>query len=384
MNELMIRNTTDTAVDISNENISFAEMLELYQYPDPQPGTIVQGELLRVNENTLFVDIGAKRDAIVPVDEVSQLPSNLLNSLTPGDLVPVLVMNAPDGDEPLIVSLEKGLAQKDWIEVRELMDLDETVNLEVIGYNKGGLLVQFKHIQGFVPNSHESRLRRLNDEREETSYKARLVGERLPLKIIEIDESRERLVLSATAARRELRDEQLEDLEEGNVVTGRVINIVDYGVFLDLGFVTGLLHISKIAWDKVEHPTDVFQLGDEVEVMIEKIDPQRERVSLTRRELLPNPWQKFAESHEEGTLIIGTVTALVDFGAFVQIEPGIEGLIHISELEGDQPDAVLREGDEVLMRIISIDTERERLGLSMTQVTHEEQETWMLQKDLVQ
>jgi small subunit ribosomal protein S1 len=242
------------------------------------------------------------------------------------------------------------------------------------------LLVQFKNIRGFVPNSHEPKLRRLNDEREEVSYKSRLVGEPLPLKIIEIDESRERLVLSATAARRDLREQQIEDLEPGMVITGRVINLVKYGAFLDLGFVTGLLHVSKISWDKIEHPQDIFQLGDEVEVLIEKIDPDQERVSLNRRDLLPNPWQQFATRHEEGELISGEVTALVDFGAFVFVAPGIEGLIHVSEMEGTDPLEILTVGDRVLARIISIDSERERLGLSLTQVTREEQEAWMLEQ----
>jgi small subunit ribosomal protein S1 len=363
-----------------NGTPSFADLLDLYEYPNLQPGNIVRGELLRIENDVLYIDIGGKRDAVVPYDEMSRLPKDLVSNLAPGDEVPVMVVNYPVGESALIVSLEKGLAQEDWVEAQELMEQDVTVNLEVVGYNKGGLLVQFKNIRGFVPNSHEPKLRRINEEREEISYKSRLIGETLPLKIIELDESRERLVLSATAARRDLRDEQLEKLEPGSVVTGRVVNIVPYGVFLDLGYVTGLLHVSKISWDKVDHPQELLQLGDEVEVLIEKIDADQERISLNRRDLLPNPWQHFASRHEEGTLINGEITALVDFGAFVFIEPGIEGLIHVSELEGTDPEAVLSVGDQVLARIIGIDTERERLGLSLTQVTREEQEAWMLEK----
>lgn len=376
-----MENLKISTLNTTNGDASFADLLDLYDYPNPQPGTIIRGELLRIENDVIYVDIGGKRDAVVPYEEVNRLPAELLDSLSPGDEVPVLVVNSPAGDNVLVVSLEKGLAQKDWVEAQETLDQDITVNLEVVGYNKGGLLVQFKHIRGFVPNSHEPKLRRMNDEREEISYKARLVGEELPLKIIELDESRERLVLSATAARRDLREQQIEKLEEGMVVTGRVVNIVKYGAFLDLGFVTGLLHVSKFSWDKVDHPRDVFQVGDEVEVMIEKIDPDQERVSLNRRDLLPNPWEQFAANHEEGELITGEVTALVDFGAFVLIESGIEGLIHISEMEGASPQEVLKEGDEVLVRIISIESDRERLGLSLTQVSREEQETWMLNKE---
>ncbi len=358
---------------------SFAELLKLYESPQPKRGEILQGKLLRIEDDLLYVDIGAKRDAIVPYEEVSQLDEQLLESLSRGDTVPVYVVRTPNEDGQLVVSLERGLAQQDWQRAEEMMNNDETVELEVVGHNKGGLLVQFGRIRGFVPNSHEPELRRINDRRRETSYKAKIVGETLPLKVIEIDRERERLVLSVTSARRELREEQLDDLQVGQVVTGRVVNIVDYGAFLDLGYVTGLLHVSKLAWEKVDHPADVLSIGDEIEVLIDSIDPNKERISLNRQALLPSPWQKFAGEHQEGELIEGVVTAVVDFGAFVLVAPGIEGLIHISEMEGhvENAEGVLQPGDTVLTRILSLDTERERLGLSMRRVTREEQVEWM-------
>lgn len=366
--------TTDT------ETASFAELLDQYEYPQPVQGDILEGRLLRVEDDILYVDVGAKRDAVVPHEEVSELKEELLQSLSNGDTIPVYVTRTPVGDEQLIVSLRKGLAQRDWERAEQVMERDETVECEVVGHNKGGLLVQFGRVQGFVPNSHESELRRMNDRRQETSYKARLVGEMLPLKVIEIDRERERLVLSATAARRDLRDEQLEELQVGQVVTGRVVNIVDFGAFMDLGYVTGLLHVSKMAWDKVDHPADVLSVGDEVEVLIDSIDPDRERVSLNRQALLPSPWQQFAQGHEEGELIEGVVTAIVDYGAFILVAPGIEGLLHVSEIEGfvENVEGVLQVGDTVLTRIISIDVERERLSLSMSRVSEQEQVEWMM------
>lgn len=361
----------------------FAQLLDEYEYPQPQRGDILRGSVLRIKDDVLYVDVGAKRDALVPYEEVIGLGDELLNSITTGDEVPVYVTRTPIGDEQLVVSLERGLESRDWERAERLMAEDETVELEIIGHNKGGLIVQFGRIRGFVPNSHEPELRRLHDRSERTSYKSRQLGDTLPLKIIEINRDRERLVLSATAAQKELRQEQLEDLQEGQIVTGEVVHMTDYGAFVDLGHVTGLLHISKIAWEHIDDPADVFEVGDKVEVRIDSIDEKRERISLNRRDLLPSPWQSFADEHEPGELIEGAVTAVTDFGAFILVSEGVEGLVHVSEMNiphGSHPEVALQPGDIILARILSIEPDRERLGLSIRRVSAEEEMNWMVQQ----
>lgn len=357
---------------------SFADLLEQYQYPRPERGEILKGRVLRVEDDVVFVDVGAKRDAIVPHQEVEQLDDDLLDNLSKGDQIPVYVIRTPVGDEDLIVSLERGLEQQDWELAQQKQASDDTLELEATAYNKGGLLVQFNRLQGFVPNSHIPELKYIRNADRRRSFKAKKIGSTLPLKIIEIDRQRERLVLSAKEAQKELRQQQLRELKPGQVVTGRVVNIVDYGAFVDLGYVSGLLHVSKMAWDKVDHPSDVLDDGDEVEVVVESVDIERERISLNRQELLPSPWQTFAQEHEVGELLEGEVTAVLDFGAFVRLPGGIEGLLHVSEMTGSgSPQSILQPGDRVLVRIISIEPDQQRLGLSTSRVTTAEEIEWM-------
>jgi small subunit ribosomal protein S1 len=245
------------------------------------------------------------------------------------------------------------------------------------------LLVEFGRIQGFVPNSHEPELRHIHDKSRRTSYKARQEGESLPLKVIEIDRSRERLVLSATAAERELREKQLLELDEGQTVEGDIVHITDYGAFVDLGHVTGLLHISKIAWERIDHPKDVLEVGESVEVIIDEIDVERERVSLNRRVLQPSPWDRFMDEYDTGDLVEGVVTDTVDFGAFVLVAEGIEGLVHVSEMDisrGEKPESALQPGDAVLARIIKMEPQRDRLSLSMRRVSATEEVEWMMHR----
>lgn len=382
MNRVAEMEDETTVLPTDNGNgegeLSFAELLDQYQYLRPERGEILKGKVLRIEGDVVFIDVGAKRDAVVPHQEVDQLDEDWLGSLSRGDQVPVYVTRTPVGDEELIVSLERGLEEQDWDRAEQVQANDETLELEVTGYNKGGVLVQFNRLQGFVPNSHVPGLKYVRDSDEQRSFKAKKTGTTLPVKIIEIDRQRERLVLSAQEAQKELRQEQLRELRPGQVVSGRVVNLVKYGAFVDLGQVSGLLHVSKIAWDQVQHPADVLSVGDEIEVMVESVDVEQERISLNRQDLLASPWEQFAEEHEVGQLLEGEVTAVVDFGAFVRLPPGIEGLVHVSEIEGSgPPDSVLNPGDRVLVRVISIEPEQQRLGLSRRQVTTAEEIEWM-------
>ncbi len=362
---------------------SFLEMLDQYDSPYPKRGEIVTGEVLYKDGDVVYIDVGSKRDAIIPHEEVQALSPKWLASVSVGDEIPVYITNSPVGNDNLIVSVERVLAERDWERAAETLEKDELIELEVVGYNKGGLLVEFGRIRGFVPNSHVPELRHMRDARDLSSAQARIVGQVLPVKILEMDRPARRLVLSGTAVQKELARKQLLELKKGEKVIGTVVNIKKYGAFLDLGYITGLLHISQIAWTSIGHPSEVFSVGEKVEVLVEEIDLENERVNLSRRALLPSPLKQFAEQHPEGELIEGKVTNIRDFGAFVELEEGIDGLIHISEMNlvhGGHPSDALHTGDQVLVRILRIEVEEGRISLSLSKVPSEAQIAWMQRK----
>lgn len=259
---------------------------------------------------------------------------------------------------------------EDWMWARELFDADETVDLPVIGYNRGGLLVEAKSLRGFIPVSHIVELEDIEDEVERCEIMEDLVGDQLCVKVIEYDPERGRLVLSQRAARAGpgKRLELLEALEAGQCVCGEVTNITPFGVFVDLGGVEGLVHVSELSWGRVRHPEDVVCCGDELDVQVLSIDRDQSRVALSVKELLPDPWESVEERFDVGDIVEGEITNVVKFGAFVGIEEGLEGLIHVSELGEEpylQPSDVLVEGDRVRVRVIHIDAKSRRLGLSL-------------------
>lgn len=368
-------------VETNEAAASFAEMLDEYEYTLPQRGQILQGEIIRIEDDAVFMNVGAKRDAIVPHTDLDRLDEELIESLQTGNQIPVYVLRTPVGDEELLVSINKGLEQKDWTRAEELIDQDETLELAVCGYNKGGLLVQFGQLEGFVPNSHVPDLRYSGAHAEMESRKAKRVGETLLVKVLEVDQQRRRLIFSAKAAHKEQRRRRLQNLEVGSVISGRVANIVNYGAFVDIGGgVSGLLHVSEIAWHRVEHPSKILSVGEELEVEIQEVDVERERVSLSRKAVIPNPWDTIEQRHNIGDLIEGRVTNIEDFGAFVEVQKGVVGLVHVSEIDIYGPATIhdiIQPGDEVLVRIIDIDPYEERLSLSLRRVTSEEQIAWM-------
>lgn len=365
----------------ANKTSSFKALLDEYEYPAPRRGEIIYGTVLDIANDALFIDIGAKRDAIVPHTEMDRLDDTLLKEISRGDEVPVYVRQTPVGDDELLVSLERGLQEQDWVKAEKLLESGEVVELEVINHNKGGLIVEFNRLQGFIPNSHIPEIKFISRSSERSVFKARKVGTSLPLKVIEINRDRQRLVFSATAVHEEQLVEHLKDFDEGQVVNGIVVNTTNYGAFVDVGQgVTGLLHLSKISWDHIDHPSDALKPGDEIEVMIDDIDLERKRISLNRKALMPGPWDTFAETHSVGDLVPGEVTAVVDFGAFIGFPENIQGLLHKSEMripQGSEPADVLQPGDEVLVRIISLDCDRQRMGLSMRRVSAAEEVEWM-------
>jgi small subunit ribosomal protein S1 len=364
---------------------SFAELLEEYEPEPMHRGQYVTGTILQKSQNIILADVDAKRTAIVPPQDVVQIGEEELENLSIGDEVVLYVLSTPKGDDDLLVSLNKGLEQQDWLRAETHMDSEEPLELEIVGFNKGGLLVSFGHLRGFVPASHVPQLQNVQGPYELQAKKAALVGEKLLLNVIEVDSKRRRLILSAKKAQREKRQQRLEELQlkEGSTITGTITNLVDFGAFIDLKGVEGLIHISEIAWEKVDDPAEYLMPGEEVEVEILSVDVDRLRVSLSRKALMPSPWELFEQHHNLDDLVEGVITSVADFGAFVLVADGIEGLIHISEMSGTQdfkPQDILSPGDTVLVRILNIQPDQERLSLSQRRVSKDEEIQWIWQR----
>ena len=375
-------NATTQSVEGEQNAEWFEEMLDQYDVSNPKRGDIIEGEVLRVGEDAILVDVGLKRTAIVPSRDIGNLSDEVLENLSEGDKIKVYVLSPPEGDQDLLVSLSKGLEHENWEDAQRYLENGETLDLKVIGHNRGGLLVRFKSLRGFLPYSQVPELRRLRDRKRAEEIKHELIGTEIPVKVIEVNSQRRRLIVSAQSAQEGRREQRLKELEIGQIITGPVVNIVKFGIFVDLDGVDGLVHISKLDWQRVDHPSDLFKVGDEVTVKVTSVDVERERVSLDRKSLLPSPWTVFADEHKPGEVLEGRVTNVVDFGAFVELVDGVEGLVHVSELGYSAPGSptdVVKPEENVLVRILDIDPERERISLSMRQVPLESQLNWSLQ-----
>lgn len=359
----------------------YDEYLDHYEFEQPKKGQILEGEILRINEDAIVVGIGQKRDAIVPVKDLNRIDREILEKYSVGDRVLVSVIYIPGGDKDLLVSLSQGIEYESWKSAEEFLAEESLIELEVVGHNKGGLLVSFESLQGFVPASQVPEIRQIQDRQRAQRVKEDLVGSLLMLKVIEVDRPRRRLVFSALTALEAKRKQRLQELEVGQIFhKARVANVVKFGVFVDLEGVDGLVHLSELDWERVKHPSELFKVGDEIDVQILDIDVEKERVSLSRKALLPNPWMIFSEAHHPGETLRGKVTRVMDFGAFVELTPGIVGLVHATEVgysAGGDPQQVVKAGENVLVRILEIDAERERVSLSMRRVPKDIQIAWM-------
>jgi small subunit ribosomal protein S1 len=376
---------------MSDESMnSLEDLLDQHSYDMPQAGDIRTGVIVAITPQGLIIDLGLKRDGIVPQSDLAQLEPEEREALKVNDEVPVYVVQTED-PEALVVSIRLARLNQDWIEAEALLASGQIFEGEVIGYNKGGVIVPYGRIRGFVPISHLSDVTPGMGERRRQQRLARLRGEMIGVKIIEVDRQRHRLVMSQREAHKEWeekkRGELMETLQPGDVRSGRVSGMRDFGAFVDLGGADGLVHISELSWHRIDHPREVVKLGDEVEVYVLGVDQESGRISLSRKKLLPNPWDTVASRYNQNQLIEGKVTRILDYGAFAEIEPGVEGLLHVSQLSRnpvEDPRAVVQEGEVHLLRIVSIDQKRQRIGLSLKAVTPTEQIEWMAQKELAE
>lgn len=334
-------------------------------------GDVMEGQIMHVDRDELLIDIGSKSEGIIPAREFSSLSDEDRAGLSVGDSVLVFVVQPENQEGQAVLSIDRALAEKSWRRLQEIFEAGDMIDAEVTNYNKGGLLVNLDGVRGFVPASQVTEIRGGDDGSKQADM-ARLIGTKLPLKIIEINRHRNRLILSERQAVQEKRDVMkerlIEELHEGETRRGRVTSITDFGAFVDIGGADGLVHLSELSWSRVKHPSEVLHVGDEIDVFVLGINAQEKKIALSIKRTQPEPWSRVAAIYEVGQLVRGTVTQLANFGAFARIEDGIEGLIHVSELSEQRighPRQVVSEGQDLILRIIRIDPARRRMGLSL-------------------
>jgi small subunit ribosomal protein S1 len=350
--------------DIGSEEAFLAAIDETIKYFND--GDIVEGTVVKVDRDEVLLDIGYKTEGVIPSRELSIKHDVDPNEVVKvGDHVEALVLQKEDKEGRLILSKKRAQYERAWGTIEKIKDEDGIVTGTVIEVVKGGLILDIG-LRGFLPASLVE-MRRVRDLQP-------YVGRELEAKIIELDKNRNNVVLSRRAwleqTQSEVRQTFLNTLQKGQVRKGVVSSIVNFGAFVDLGGVDGLVHVSELSWKHIDHPSEVVEVGQEVTVEVLDVDMERERVSLSLKATQEDPWQQFARTHQIGQVVPGRVTKLVPFGAFVRVEEGIEGLVHISELAErhvEIPEQVVQVGDEIFVKIIDIDLDRRRISLSLKQ-----------------
>jgi small subunit ribosomal protein S1 len=357
--------TFRNVVDDDLGGMSFEEAIDgtIVNFDD---GDIVTGTVVKVDKDEVLLDIGFKSEGVIPARELSirhDVDPHEIVSM--GEEIEALVLQKEDKEGRLILSKKRAQYERAWGTIERVKEANGVVSGPVIEVVKGGLILDIG-LRGFLPASLVE-LRRVRDL---MPY----VGRTLEAKIIELDKHRNNVVLSRRAwleeTQKEQREDFLENLKPGEIRKGTVSSVVNFGAFVDLGGMDGLVHVSELSWKHVDHPASVVQVGDEIEVQVLEVDLDRERISLSLKATQQDPWQEFANNHRVGELVYGRVTKLVPFGAFVQVGEGIEGLVHISEMAAhhvDLPEQVVTPGEELWVKIIDLDLQRRRISLSIKQ-----------------
>lgn len=386
-------------------------------------GDVVEGVVMRADLDGIFVNIGHKAEGVVPPAEMRSMEPEELQGLQVGDQIITLVIRPETADRAAILSVDRAIGEQGWRVLEKAMEAAEGIEGTIVGFNRGGAIVEAEGVQGFVPMSQlvsvpREHFREMQEAAEaaqardvrpemssdrgeaeatetsdstdstetpvepETPRKDPLadeIGRVLQLRVLEVNRGRNRAIFSERQALQELRDEQkarlIKELTEGETRRGKVTGISSFGAFVDLGGADGLIHISELSWDSVGSPEEVVKLGQELDVYVLRVDAENKKIALSLRRLQPEPWDTINERYQVGDLVDAKVTKLTNFGAFARVEGAVEGLIHISELTArmvTHPREVVREGDEVKVKILRIEPERRRLGLSLKQAGEEE------------
>ena len=353
--------------------------------PDPpkyRRGQVFSGVITKTAPTAVFVDLGDGDEGVVPGRELELMTRKMLESLVVGANVDVYVVNPRNHRGEIVLSINHALEELDWRKAKKYAKTKDVYEALIGGYNKGGLIVRFGRLRGFVPQSQlaEERARGITGETPEERY-GPMVNQPIGVKVMEVDRGRNRLILSERAATREVRQQRkkalIEELRVGEIRKGIVASLENFGAFVDIGGAEGLVHLSELAWEHVTHPRQAVNIGDHIEVEVISINPDAGRIGLSRRRILSDPWDEVATSLRRGQLVRGRVTKLTKFGAFARLvdNDAVEGLIHISELAGERvshPREVVKRGDELVLRIVKIDIKDRRLGLSLKSVNSTE------------
>ena len=356
-------------------------------------GDIVDGVVMRVDSGGILVNVGHKAEGLVPPTEMKSLDIDSRENLNVGDDVVVFVIKGESADEPAILSIDAAIGDKGWRTLEKALESQERVFGKILGFNRGGALVQVEGVQGFVPISQLVSVPRYqlqsqstdtgvgqtdSNSNTEQSKEVSYIGMELELNVLEVNRTRNRAILTEKEAAKELRDQRkatlIKDLSEGEVRTGRVTGISNFGAFVDIGGADGLVHISELSWGPVNSPEDIVAVGQELQVYVLRVDTQNMKIALSIKRLQREPWETVNELFQAGDIVHATVTKLTDFGAFARLENSVEGLIHISEMSNNMinhPRDVLKEGDGVMLKILRIEPENRRLGLSLKQAKEE-------------
>ncbi|SDY22129.1 small subunit ribosomal protein S1 [Lysobacter sp. yr284] len=355
---------------------SFAELFEQSQQylAKLKPGAIVTGVVVEVRGDVVVINAGLKSEGIVPIEQFRNDAGEI--DVAEGDEVKVALDSIENGFGETVLSREKAKRAMVWDELEQALEKNETITGRISGKVKGGFTVDIKDVRGFLPGSLVD-VRPVRDS-------AYLEGKELEFKLIKLDRKRNNIVVSRRAVVESEysveREQLMEKLQEGAILKGVVKNLTDYGAFVDLGGIDGLLHITDMAWKRVRHPSEVVEVGQELDVRVLKYDRERNRVSLGLKQLGEDPWDNIARRYPANTRVFGKVSNVTDYGAFVEIEPGVEGLVHVSEMDWTNknvnPSKIVQVGDEVQVMVLDVDEERRRISLGMKQVTSNPWETF--------
>lgn len=364
--------------DNSTNSINMETLLEEegFEIDFPKPGEIRTGVIASKSSGQILVSIGAKSEGMIAGREYEMIPAEDLKTLEVGQEITVFVITPEDQNGNLLLSYTRAREEQDWAKAEALLESKDVYSTKIIGYNKGGLIVPMGNLRGFIPASQVSISRRseVSGDTPEQRW-GEMVGQEVQVIIIEVDRERRRLIMSERAAstdtRETIKDKLIDELNVGDIRKGHITSLADFGAFVNISGADGLVHLSEISWDRIRHPNEVLKVGQEVDVKIISIDTEKKRIGLSIRQLQEDPWADIVSQYKEGQLIEAKITRLVKFGAFAKIDENLEGLIHISEISDkriEHPKEVIKEGDVLTLRIIKIDLDNHKIGLSLRRV----------------
>ena len=374
--ELVVRPARDPNMENVASDASMEDLMKAsaQQYRTLKHGDVLEGTVMKVDREEILLDIGAKTEGVIPAREATSMTEEERSALKIGDEVLVSVLQPENSEGHAVLSVDRARQERAWRDLHKQYEAGEIIQAQVVGHNKGGLLVNLEGIRGFVPSSQISSMP--PGEANKQAELARLHSSTMPLKIIEINRNRNRLILSERQAMQEQRESMrsrlLQELEPGQIRPGTVTSICDFGAFVDIGGADGLIHLSELSWKRVSHPSELLKPGERIDVYVLSVDPNERKIALSLKRTQPEPWDTITDQYQLGQVVHGTITQITSFGAFARLEDGIEGLIHVSELaEGRvaHPRNVVKEGDAMDLKVIRIDPARKRIGLSLKRMT---------------